>query len=101
MKVIKGVAVHIILATIALLSACASSPPVWTPPKLPEQVLVPVAAKCPAPVVPAEPTLPIASLKAGDSADRVRKAYAETIVVLEAYAKQLEDILAGYKSPEQ
>jgi hypothetical protein len=91
-----------IIALTALLGGCASTAPVWTPPKLPEQVLVPVAAQCPSPVIPPEPNLPIASLKHGDDPDTVRKAYGETIVILKGYVSQLEDILSGYnQSPEQ
>ena len=84
------------LVLVAALAGCATTPAVWTPPKLPDTVLVPVAAKCPAPIIPARPDLPLNAVKPGDPPATVVKAYAETVQVLEDYAGQLEAVLQGY-----
>lgn len=83
------------LALVAL-AGCASTPAAWTPPKLPEQVLVPVPEKCPAPVLPARPALPIAAIRPGAAPAVVAKAYAESVQALIDYAKALEVLLQGY-----
>ncbi|HEX7121859.1 MAG TPA: hypothetical protein VF178_05755, partial [Gemmatimonadaceae bacterium] len=59
--------------------------------------LVPVALPCPPPPATARPALPIADLKPGDPPDRVVKAYAATVRVLQGYAAELEQLLEGYR----
>lgn len=64
----------------------------------PIEVKVPVS-DCPTPKEVLRPALPIDNLKAGDEADpgKVAVAYAATVKALLGYARELEQILDGYR----
>lgn len=64
----------------------------------PIEVKVPVS-DCPIPKEVLRPALPIDNLKTGDEADpgKVAIAYAATVKALLGYAKELEQILDGYR----
>lgn len=76
-----------LLLLTLILAGCTT-----TQPK--PQVLVPV--ECPKVTIPAEPALPIADLKQGDSHDKVAKSYVATVVMQQGYIEQLRHILKAY-----
>lgn len=82
------------LLTMAL-AGCASSP------RVPERVLVPVAAECPAPTIPARPAGPAALHD--ESAPDAEKARALAVYInnLNGYIDALTATLRGYTKPEQ
>ena len=83
------------LASMLALTGCAG-----TGSRLPERVLVPVAAKCPVPDVPAAPAAP-ASLhdKNAPDADKAR-AIAIYLEQLHGHIDALTALLAGYAKPD-
>lgn len=83
------------LLTMAALAGCAS------PPRVPERVLVPVAAECPVPNIPARPQAPAALHdKAAPDAEKAR-ALAIHISNLNGYIDALLATLHGYTKPEK
>lgn len=84
-------ALALILAV--LLTGCASMRP--------EQVLIPVAAECPAPVLPARPYLPVADLPANATPEQVARAYATSLQLATDYAEALEVLLSAYDKKKE
>lgn len=82
------VAFFVLCLLIGALCGCAS-----TPQPLPERVLVPVPVECPQPEVPPRPALPLSEINEDAPASEVARAYAASVEVLKAYAKQLEALL--------
>lgn len=66
-------------------------------PHAPKEVYIPVVAKCPSPLIPPKPYLPIADLKKGDKPDKVVRSYAASVVLLKGQNEQMREILEGYK----
>lgn len=84
----------------AMLAAALALAGCGTAPRLPERVLVPVAAECPVPDLPARPKAP-ASLhdKSAPDADKAR-AIAIYLEQLHGHIDALEALLAGYAKPK-
>jgi hypothetical protein len=81
-----------IVATSLALAGCAS-----TGPQLPERVLIPVAAECPVPDIPAQPTPPAALHdKSAPDAEKAR-ALAVYIDQLTGHIDALTALLRGYQ----
>lgn len=88
---------RIALALCATLAACSPARPLVV--VEPVEILVPVPAECPAPPIVYRPALPVAALHPDASPADVARAYVATIVVLQAYAAELETLLAAYRRP--
>jgi hypothetical protein len=74
----------LIVSLCLMLSACNT---------LPKQVDIPIPIKAPHIDVPAKPYLPIADLKKTSRPDQVIKAYAASIILLQDYSTELEEII--------
>jgi len=89
---IKNIALAAVL--VFVLGACGTAPPKIEV----REVLIPVAAQCPAP--PAEaferPWLPIHDLTDVSTNDEVVKAYALSVKELQTWGLTLEEYLRGY-----
>jgi outer membrane murein-binding lipoprotein Lpp len=80
------------IAAAALLAGCATT-------REPAEVLVPVAV-CEVPQLPARPVLPTSQLPAGASAADKARALAASVLLLDAEAKALREVLEAMKKPE-
>lgn len=81
-----------IIATLALLAGCASTPPerVRT-----MRVEVPVAVPCTRPALPPRPVLPLAALPADASDADVARATLASLHAVTGYAAQIETLLGA------
>ncbi len=77
------------ICCVLALAGCATSRVVTQTVDVP----VPVIQKCPTPVIPARPHLPIAGLTSRSAPADVERAYVESVSLLEGYAAQLEALL--------
>lgn len=64
---------------------------------VPVQVDVPVIASNPPPPKIERPALPIEQLHAGSDPGLVMRSYVATVIILQGYATQLEEMLDGYR----
>lgn len=74
-----------------LLAGCAT-----TENKIPQEVLIPVAAQCPAPTLPARPRLAVTDLAENATPQEVARATAESLKAATGYALALEQLLDAY-----
>jgi hypothetical protein len=85
------------IATIALLTACATTAP--APEPIPP-LTVPVVQACPAAqdeARPAPPALPLASITSDSPPASIARAYAVSIEMLRSYARALNSLLDACK----
>jgi hypothetical protein len=78
---------------LALFLCCVQKPPTVVV----QRVEVPVPIPCPEPVKPLRPLLPLGDLLPSSTKDEINAAYRASIVLLQAYAEQLEIILNSYR----
>lgn len=83
----------ILILALALMTGCATAPEV-TPPSI-------IVAPCKAPPYIARPHLPVADLLDSSTYQEQLKAYALSVLLLQEYARQLEELLNGYRAEER
>jgi hypothetical protein len=84
-----------VFVTVVSLAGCGTAPV-----RLPERVLVPVAAECPVPDVPAKPAAPTLLYdKSAPDAEKAR-ALAVYIANLHGHIEALTALLDGYAKPK-
>lgn len=80
---------------MAFLTGCATTA------QMPAQVLVPVAAECPAPTLPPRPRLPLADLPDNAKPDETARAAVASLQIAMDYAEALEQLLGAYKKNDK
>lgn len=89
----RALGLVVLMGLVLISGGCATT----ADPRPPVEVLIPVAAQCPAPVMPERPVLPVADLTDKSVPADVLRAYAVSLSQCAAYSAQLETLLRAYQ----